>query len=63
MLATVITDNGLKVPNCNCGSPAEIVMQGYAANADNNLCVSCALQLARKLTEDLCELTAGGRHA
>jgi hypothetical protein len=35
---------------------------GYA-DADLFLCADCALQLVRKITEDLCELlTRGGRH-
>jgi len=45
----------------NAPPPAvEIIMWGYA-EGDVALCRSCALQLARKLLEDLCEL-AGDRH-
>ena len=42
---------------------AEIVMHGYAENgADVVLCRQCALQLTRKLAEDLCEVIDGDRH-
>jgi hypothetical protein len=39
-------------------------MHSYAdKDGDLFLCMDCALQLVRKITEDLCELlTAGGRH-
>lgn len=47
---------------CCCGGPAEIVMHGYAENRrDLSICRRCALQLARKLIEDLCALD-GDRH-
>ncbi len=48
-----------------CGkSLAAIQMHGYSEGySDICLCAGCALQLTRKLTEDLCELlTLGGRH-
>jgi hypothetical protein len=47
-----------------CASPAAVEMHGYVADGVRlNLCAECALQLARKILEDLCELhTHGGRH-
>lgn len=53
--------------NCDgCGKVlAAIEMHGYSEGKGGSsaLCASCALQLARKLLEDLCELlTVGGRH-
>ena len=48
-----------------CQNPATIKMMGYGdgENGECNWCTECALQLVRKLTEDLCELlTRGGRH-
>lgn len=62
MLASKMEEiTGSPVPNCWCGSDAKITMHCYADNLD--LCTDCALQLVRKITEDLCELlTAGGRH-
>jgi len=48
-----------------CNSPAQITMIGYGDNEDGtcNWCADCALQLVRKISEDLCELFAtGGRH-
>lgn len=49
---------------CGVGEPAKITMTGYAEEgAVIHLCKDCALQLSRKLLEDLCELdTKGGRH-
>jgi hypothetical protein len=47
---------------CECKKPAEIYMRGYAEdNHDLLLCQFCALQLVRKIMEDLCDL-AGDRH-
>ena len=47
---------------CKERHPA-IMMMGYAENyAGIQLCEVCALQLARKLLEDLCALTPLGRH-
>jgi hypothetical protein len=54
--------------NCDyCGgdTPAVIRLVGYgdSENGECNWCADCALQVVRKLSEDLCEvLTAGGRH-
>jgi hypothetical protein len=52
--------------NCDaCGkAPAALEMHGYSEGASNIcLCAECALQLARKLLEDLCALlTKKGRH-
>lgn len=64
MLATAMAETGLKIPWCNCGKPTAIVINSYAQDGVNNfLCTDCALQLVRKLSEDLCELlTIGGRH-
>lgn len=47
-----------------CGAPAEIEMHGYIeGDTSCNWCAGCALQMARKLLGDLCELlTKGGRH-
>jgi hypothetical protein len=50
----------LVCPSCS-KKPSEIVMFGYCGDAGIVLCRSCALQLARKLLEDLCELD-GDRH-
>ena len=65
MLATTMdTLSGEKRKNtkCLCGNEATIIMSGYAESG-LDLCSGCALQLARKITEDLCELlTVGGRH-
>lgn len=56
---------GPKVACSACPRPkrlAEIMMREYADNYENIfLCRDCALQLSRKLLEDLCEL-AGDRH-
>jgi len=49
------------VRKCECKKQGEIAMRGYSANTDLVLCRSCALQLARKLLEDLCALN-GDRH-
>lgn len=54
-------------PNCDyCGtSPAVIKASGYGDDeiGDCNWCADCALQLAREILEDLCELRIkGGRH-
>jgi hypothetical protein len=45
-------------PCCGCGSaPPELVYLGYADDdAACFLCRACALQLARKILEDLCDL-------
>jgi hypothetical protein len=52
--------------NCdNCGNDAVITMHGYgdSENGECNWCADCAMQLVRKIMEDLCELlTKGGRH-
>jgi len=40
---------------CN-KNKAEIVMWGYAYRQDIEVCKSCAIQLARKLLEDICDL-------
>lgn len=47
-----------------CSQTAVIEMHGYSEGKSNiQLCADCALQLNRKLSEDLCELLArGGRH-
>jgi len=44
--------------------PGPIWMVGYADDgAGLFLCADCAMQLVRKIMEDLCELrTMGGRH-
>ena len=51
-----------KVTCTGCGKrPGPIWMVGYA-DGHLFLCSDCALQLTRKITEDLCELfTKGGR--
>jgi hypothetical protein len=47
----------------NCGHAAKITMHGYGEGGTCDLCADCAMQLARKIMEDLCELLAkGGRH-
>lgn len=64
MLATKYGDMGYRVHACGCGREAKIVLIGYANKRESNdLCADCALQVIRKLSEDLCELqTFGGRH-
>jgi hypothetical protein len=59
-----MAETGLKIPDCNCGAPAALVMHGYAWDSGNNsLCTDCGLQLVRKVMEDICELISkGGRH-
>ncbi len=54
--------NEIQPPLCGaCGKVwAEITMWGYA-EANLELCTSCALQLGRKLLEDIC-VFHGGRH-
>jgi hypothetical protein len=56
-------------PPINCdycgGAEAVISMFGYGDDFSGNChwCANCAMQLVRKLMEDLCELqTQGGRH-
>ena len=58
-----------KGPCTGCGKARpEIAMVGFAQHTAENLgeiavCADCAMQLARMLLEDLCEIrTAGGRH-
>lgn len=52
--------------NCDyCGGDAVIQMVGYGDGKNDTChwCMDCALQLVRKISEDLCELlTRGGRH-
>jgi len=50
-------------PNCHaCGAPAVIEMCDYS-DGFSFLCADHAMQLARKIMEDLCELlTRGGRY-
>lgn len=48
-----------------CQEPAVVTMHGYgdSKNGGCNWCADCAMQLVRKIMEDLCELlTKGGRH-
>lgn len=46
-----------------CDEESFTVMRGYAVGyTDIVLCRDCAMQLLRKLSEDLCEFTKGGRH-
>lgn len=63
-LAEMMTGQPRSTTKCaHCKEPAEIVMIGYGNGGDCDLCGDCAMQLARMLLEDLCELrTAGGRH-
>jgi hypothetical protein len=51
-------------PRCECKQPSAIAMHSYERNGEGIfLCSDCALQLVRKITEDLCALlTRGGRH-
>jgi hypothetical protein len=56
---------GGAVPTCSSCTTADAVieMYGYAEEtAGVFLCRNCALQLARKLLEDLCEVITGERH-
>ena len=68
MLIKTLVEQGIKAKtNCDkCGGEdADIVMIGYGDDqvGDCNWCADCAMQLARMLMEDLCELkTTGGRH-
>ena len=64
ILATLIRETQLAEPTrcTGCDKEAEILMHGYADNrADIRLCRMCALQLSRKLLDDLCE-PAGDRN-
>jgi|1186.fasta_scaffold65551_2 hypothetical protein len=64
MLSTKVAEAiGIDVPECdNCHGTSTIAITGYSRDGFD-LCSDCALQLARKLMEDLCELlTRGGRH-
>lgn len=46
----------------SCKGIAEITMNCYS-EGNLDLCRECALQLARKLLEDICDVaTKGGRH-
>ena len=64
MLASMFKEIFGSVPRCKCKQPSAIEMHGYAHNGEGIfLCSDCALQLVRKITEDLCELlTRNGRH-
>ena len=48
-----------------CGQPATIFMTGDSRETGGLVwCSDCALQISRKLLEDLCALlTKGGRHS
>ncbi len=64
ILAKLIRESKLAIPTTctGCEKEAEILVHGYAENtSDLRLCRMCALQLSRKLLDDLCEL-AGDRH-
>lgn len=59
---TGLTNPGFKCQECK-DTDAVIEMHGYCEGPSIYLCSDCALQLVRKLTEDLCALlTKGGRH-
>ena len=64
MLSSMLKESFGSVPRCQCKRPAAIGMLCYAHNDEGLfLCSDCALQLVRKITEDLCELlTRSGRH-
>ena len=64
MLATKYKEIFGSIPPCRCKRPAALEMHGYAYDNESlYLCSDCALQLVRKITEDLCDLlTRGGRH-
>ncbi|MGA2387513.1 MAG: hypothetical protein ABSF97_01030 [Candidatus Sulfotelmatobacter sp.] len=68
MLIKTLVDQGIQATtNCDkCGgADADILMIGYGDDkaGDCNWCGECAMQLARMLMEDLCELKAtGGRY-
>ena len=66
MLATRMVEIlGGKVPTCSSCADVDAVieMHGYAEGiASVYLCRDCALQLTRKLLEDLCEVVTGNRH-
>jgi hypothetical protein len=56
---------GGSIPTCSSCAvrDAVIEMHGYAEETRSAyLCRDCALQLARKLLEDLCEVVTGDRH-
>ena len=50
--------------NCDgCHEVSAVISMHFYSEGFMDLCSDCALQLARKLLEDLCELlTKGGRH-
>jgi hypothetical protein len=66
MLATRMVEIfGGTLPTCSSCANADAVieMHGYAEEtASVFLCRDCALQLTRKLLEDLCEVVTGDRH-
>ena len=66
MLATrMVAILGGEIPVCaSCDELDSVIeMHGYAeGQASIFLCQNCALQLARKLMEDLCEVLTGDRH-
>lgn len=60
----LLKENALPIhfgPCSDCDSPAAILMRGYKDKDDILLCKFHALQLARKLIEDVCDIE-GDRH-
>ncbi len=60
-------ETGPQLPDCvgaHANAPAaEIAMTGYSEGTTSILlCRDCAIQLSRKLLEDLCEVVTGDRH-
>jgi len=65
LLKELVESRGPSTPNCDsCRKrSAEIRMHGYTEVDPIHLCDDCALLLARKLLEDLCDLrTLKGGH-
>jgi hypothetical protein len=62
MQLTADVKNKLTVKTkCICDKPAELFFHSYSEDY-LLLCRNCALQLSRKLLEDLCGIIAGDRH-
>jgi hypothetical protein len=64
---SIINEEGqTKCNGSGCDRKSEILMMGYAGDEGDGenieLCRYCALQLVRKLSEDLCELIDGNRY-
>lgn len=62
MITTRLVKDGMSPQKCgHCGKDAPILIIGYGLESEGGLCKFHALQLARILLEDVCELE-GDRH-